>query len=104
MSEIRMLIGKGTTGDGEVIRLPGRFKQFLASLEGADNDDVATVSIYTTPDGDQSRGVLIATLEINGAESGDISPVIECLCSNYYAAVDSITGGAVWLTGVNEDV
>lgn len=104
MAEVTMLVGKKGTGDGGVVRIPGRFKQFLASLEGAESDDSAVVEIYATPDGDTSRGVLVATLEINGTESGMISPVLECLCANFYASIIEISGGSVWLAGVNGDV
>ena len=102
MSEVRMLIGKGTTGDGDVIRLPGRFKQFLAHLDGAADEETAVAEIYVTPDGDADKGVLIATLTLSGAEPGAISPIVECLAASYFARVVSIDGGAVWIVGVNE--
>lgn len=104
MSEVKMLIGKRTTGNSEVVRIPGRFKQFMASLNGAATENTAAVAIFALPDSeaDPAKGVLVATLELTGSETGAISPIVECLAANYIAVVAAIDGGEVWLTGVNE--
>lgn len=99
-SEASLLVGKRSTGLGDIVVLPGRFKQFMATLNESEVEDTAVVEVYASPDATTTRGIKIAEFNLSGAEPGDICPVIEHLGSYFYGKIVSVSGGEVWLTGV----
>jgi len=103
MTEEVLLVGKSDTGDGNVIRLPGRYKQFIASLSNATAEQQAVVEVYVTSDAARNKSALVATFTLTGAEPGEICPIVEMLVPNVFARVVSIDAGEVHVYGVSNN-
>lgn len=99
MSRFTMITGSQVAVTGNVHEIAGKEKQFCAVLLGADPGDSAVVEVRVTPNGNNAKSLVVATLTVTEAEPVDVTPIIESLMGQFFAKVVSIDSGEVYVYG-----
>ena len=94
---VNLVFGSRNTGNGEVVALNSRLKQFSAYFDG--DGDGATVEVRQSIDGTVEKSVVVATLTMTAESPFDFTPVMESLMPYYFTRVTAIDGGAVTVFG-----